>query len=80
MTFKSTTLPSEEEVQPWYDAVCALWDDEALYRAMTARGREIADERYTEAISRKKHLDYFTSLEPGGHPILSASTHRSARG
>jgi hypothetical protein len=80
MTFKSTTLPSEEEVQPWYDAVCALWDDAALYRAMAARGREIADERYTEAVSRKKHLDYFTSLEPGGRPIMSASTQRSSRG
>jgi hypothetical protein len=47
---------------------------------MAARGREIADERYTEAVSRKKHLDYFTSLEPGGRPIMSASTQRSSRG
>jgi len=47
---------------------------------MAARGREIADARYSEAVSRKKHLDYFTSLEPGGHPMTRASTQRSSPG
>ena len=42
MTFKTTRLPSEAEVEPWYDAVCALWDDPALYRAMAARAHAIA--------------------------------------
>ena len=27
MTFKTTKLPSEEEIQPWFEAVCTLWDD-----------------------------------------------------
>lgn len=69
MTLTSTTLPGEHEVEPWCDAVCSLWDDPDRYRAIAARGREIADARYSEAVSRKRHLDYFTSLEPGGRPI-----------
>ena len=69
MTFKTTKLPSESEVAPWYDAVCSLWDDPAHYRAIASRARQIADERYTEKVSRRKHVDYFTSLKPGGRPL-----------
>jgi glycosyltransferase involved in cell wall biosynthesis len=69
MTASTTTLPSEADVAPWFDAVCELWDDPALYRAMATRAGEIAGERYSEAISRKKHLDYFTSLTPGGRVV-----------
>jgi glycosyltransferase involved in cell wall biosynthesis len=74
MTPATMTLPSEEEIEPWFDAVCALWDDPALYRAMAARGREIADERYSERVSRKKHVDYFTSLEQGTRPFAEHSS------
>ena len=69
MTSQTTRLPSEQELEPWYEAVCSLWDDEALYRAMAARARQIADERYGEEVSRKRHVDYFTSLKSGGRPI-----------
>lgn len=69
MTYKTTRLPTEAEIQPWFDAVCALWDDVRLYQAMASRARQIADERYSEAISRRKHVVYFTSLRPGGRPI-----------
>jgi glycosyltransferase involved in cell wall biosynthesis len=69
MTFKTTTLPSESEIEPWFDAVCSLWDDAALYRRMAARAREIAVDRYSEEVSRSKHVGYFTSLKPGGCPI-----------
>ena len=69
MTSTTTTLPSEEEVMPWYDAVCALCDDPSLYRSMADRSFEIARERYSEDVSRRKHLDYFTSLKPGARPI-----------
>lgn len=62
-------LPTEQEVEPWYRAVCTLWDDPALYQAVAARARTIADERYSEDVSRKRHVDYFTSLGPGGMPI-----------
>ena len=73
MTFKTTKLPSEEEVAPWYEAVCTLWDDPALYRSVAARAHQIADERYSETVSRKKHVDYFSSLKPGGRPIAAHS-------
>jgi hypothetical protein len=69
MTYKTTRLPSEREVEPWYDAVCALWDDPALYQSMATRARQIAEERYTEEVSRRLHVDYFTSLQPGVYPI-----------
>lgn len=69
MTYKTTRLPTEAEVQPWFDAVCALWDDAALYQAVASRARQIAEERYSEAVSRRKHVDYFASLRPGGRPI-----------
>jgi hypothetical protein len=65
-------LPSEAEIEPWYDAVCALWDDAALYDAVATRARKIAEERYSEQVSRRQHVDYFTSLKPGGTPILRA--------
>jgi glycosyltransferase involved in cell wall biosynthesis len=69
MTIATTRLPTEEEVEPWYQAVCALWDDAALYHSISTRAHEIAEARYSEVISRRKHVDYFTSLMPGGSPL-----------
>ena len=76
MTFKTTKLPSEQEIEPWYEAVCALWDDAALYRAVAVRAHQIAEARYSEGVSRKKHVEYFTSLKPGGRPIAERARPR----
>jgi glycosyltransferase involved in cell wall biosynthesis len=76
MTFKTTKLPSEQEIEPWYEAVCALWDDAALYRAVAARAQQIAEARYSEDVSRRKHVEYFTSLKPGGRPIAEHTSGR----
>ena len=76
MTFKTTKLPSEQEIEPWYEAVCTLWDDAALYRAIGSRARQIAEARYSEDVSRKKHVEYFTSLSPGGPPIAEQTAVR----
>jgi hypothetical protein len=73
MTQQSAIVPSEADVAPWYDAVCSLWDDGTLYAAMAARGRSIAELRYAESVSRRKHVEYFVSLKPGGMPITSTS-------
>ena len=78
MTYKTTKLPSEVEIETWYEAVCALWDDPALYGSMAARARAIADERYSEALSRRKHVDYFASLTPDGHPLQAAALRQRA--
>jgi hypothetical protein len=69
MTAETTKLPSEREIQPWYDAVCELWDTPALYASMADRARRIAEQRYSEFVSRSTHVEYFTSLKPGGRPI-----------
>ena len=76
MTFKTTKLPREREVEPWYEAVCSLWDDPARYHAIATRAREIADERYSEHASRMKHVEYFTSLRPGGRPVAERARTR----
>src|SRR6185436_6244196 len=57
LTANPTRLPTSEEIEPWYDAVCSLWDDDALYQSMSARAREIAEKRYSEDVSRKRHVD-----------------------
>jgi glycosyltransferase involved in cell wall biosynthesis len=72
MTPLTTRLPSEREVEPWYVAVCALWDDPRFYQAMSSRARDIASERYAESVSRRRHVDYFTSLMPGARPMAVA--------
>jgi glycosyltransferase involved in cell wall biosynthesis len=76
MTHETTRVPGEQEVQPWYDAVCALWDDAALYRSIAARARAIAEERYSESVSRRKHVDYFTSLASGASPFAASASDR----
>jgi hypothetical protein len=69
MTAETTDLPTAAEIEPWYDAVCELWDDAALYRKIADRAREIAEARYSEAVSRKLHVEYFTALDAGCHPF-----------
>jgi len=72
MTYQSTELPTEHEVDPWYEAVCTLWDEDALYSSMATRAREIAHTRYSEQVSRRLHLEYFASLTERGQPLESA--------
>ena len=73
LTPTSTRLPSERDMAPWFDAVCALWDDNVHYETMAARARQIADARYSEDVSRRLHVEYFTSLKPGGRPLADPS-------
>lgn len=76
LTFRTTQLPTEAEIEPWYEAVCALWDDPAFYGEVSARARQRAAERYSESVSRRAHVDYFTSLQPGRDPF-AAGTERA---
>ena len=69
MTFRTTRLPDASEVEPWFRAVCELWDDPARYDALADRGRRLAQARYGEAASRRLHVDYFTHLGPEGRPF-----------
>ncbi len=69
MTEVTSRLPDAGEIEPWYDAVCALWDDASLYAAIAARARALAANRYSEAESRRQHVDYFTALTRSGSPL-----------
>ena len=66
-------LGTRREV-PGQETSAALWDDPALYHAVASRAQEIAHARYSEQVSRRKHLDYFTSLTPGARPIADPET------
>ena len=66
LTPESRDLPSEEDVRPWFDAVCHLWDDEGRYSEASARARAEAEARFSERVMRQRYLDYFQSLGPGG--------------
>jgi glycosyltransferase involved in cell wall biosynthesis len=69
LTYKSTRVPGERDVESWYEAVCGLWDDPSLYQAIALRARHLAEARYGEETSRRVHVGYFTSLRPGGRVI-----------
>jgi glycosyltransferase involved in cell wall biosynthesis len=74
MTPDTTRVPGAEEIESWFSAVCALWDDSAQYESISARGREIADARYREDVSRAKHVQYFTSLAASASPFRTERT------
>lgn len=66
LTPESKDLPSADEVKPWFDAICELWDKPEAYRAATQRARAVGEERYSESVMRKRYLDYFESLGSRG--------------
>jgi glycosyltransferase involved in cell wall biosynthesis len=66
LTGKSLEVPGAEEIRPWFDAVCELWDDPGAYAAASRLARETAERLYGEPALRRRYLDYFASLEPGG--------------
>src|SRR5262249_12654518 len=46
LTGKSLEVPQAEEVRPWVEAVCGLWDDPAKYAEESLRARETAERLY----------------------------------
>ena len=65
LTETSTDLPTVAETQPWFDAVCELWDDDDAYSRASAAARTVAQERYSESVLRQRYLDYFSGLVAG---------------
>ena len=59
LTYTSTEPPTAAEVEPWFEAVCALWDDARLYQRTASAGRRIAAERYAEPVLKAAHLEFF---------------------
>jgi glycosyltransferase involved in cell wall biosynthesis len=64
MTEFTTELPTVEEAQPWFDAVCELWDDERAYARASEEAREVARRWYDETFVRQAHVDYLAALDP----------------
>lgn len=64
MTFSTTTLPSEPEVEPWFEAMCGLEAFDALAVDRGARARD-RGRRYSEDVSRKKRVRYCTTSRDG---------------
>jgi len=62
MTPTTTRLPSADEVAPWCDTLCRLWDDRELYARQSALARETGLCLYGEALQKRRYLDYFASL------------------
>jgi glycosyltransferase involved in cell wall biosynthesis len=64
MTEFTTELPTVQEAQPWFDAVCDLWDNERAYAAASEQAREVARRWYDEAVVRQAYVDYLGALDP----------------
>jgi glycosyltransferase involved in cell wall biosynthesis len=63
--------PEADEVRPWFDAICTLWDDEGAYRAASVAARSAAERLYGEQALCRRYLDYLTALRPGVSPFDS---------
>ena len=61
LTHTSARLPREAEMEAWFDAVCRLWDDASAYDRVAAIAGRLARERYSEAILKAAHLEFFTA-------------------
>jgi glycosyltransferase involved in cell wall biosynthesis len=77
MTPTSHQLPSVEEVEPWYRAICELWDDPARYAAASELARRTAEDSYAEPLMRRRYVDYFESL-PTKHNTMNTATKENA--
>jgi glycosyltransferase involved in cell wall biosynthesis len=69
LTETSTELPTVDEVRPWFDAVCELWDDERKYANAAAAARRVAEQRFSESILRQRYLEYFDHLDAAPAPF-----------
>jgi glycosyltransferase involved in cell wall biosynthesis len=74
----SEALPSIAEAQPWFDAVCELWDDRDAYDRESQRARQAA-RWYSEDVMRHRYLTYFASLRKGGQLFEAAGSPPGSR-
>lgn len=59
LTPQSTKIPDEQEVEPWFKAVCDLWDDEERYNSLSRKGRQEALRLYSEDALKSIYLEFF---------------------
>ena len=66
LTPQSRELPSVADVEPWFEAVCGLWDDPGRYGDASANARAFAEQHYGETLMRQRYAEYFQGLGRGG--------------
>ncbi len=76
---KYTVIPDEEEVRPWLDTICRLWDDENFYREAVRRALDCGtmfrrDVMEKEVIERFEAYAEGKDLRPPLPPAGSAQT------
>src|SRR6266851_1416236 len=74
LTETTKELPTVAEAQPWFDAVCELWDDARAYARASELARATAVHWYSEAVMRQRYLEYFGALGPGGQLFESPAS------
>lgn len=57
-------IPEEAEIEPWFDAVAELWDDQAHYAAAAARAVDAARRLYAKPTIYARYLEAFTGPCP----------------
>jgi len=62
MTATTRRLPNEAEVEPWFDAVTRLWDDDAAYAAASRAARAAGVRMYGEDQLRVVYDRWFRSI------------------
>ena len=65
LTSATRSLPTPEEVSPWVEAICRLWDD-ALWAAELGRKAQAEAERWAPAAVEPQHAAFFASLAADG--------------
>lgn len=64
LTPETNSVVDMEDAQPWYDAVCRLWDDPDAYAAAASKALDVAARLYDEQTLRRRYLDYVEGLCP----------------
>jgi glycosyltransferase involved in cell wall biosynthesis len=62
LTPEARDLPTVDEVRPWFDEICRLWDSPDAYRDAAERARAEGMARFHESVMRPRYLEYFESL------------------
>lgn len=62
LTPETNRVVDIEDAQPWYEAVCRLWDDAAAYKQAATAARDTANRLYAEPVLTARYIDFIESL------------------
>lgn len=65
VTPESRSIPTEADVEPWYEAVCRLWDDVEWYASVAHRSLTTAGSRYGATVQTPLYQAFFRSVVEG---------------